>query len=321
MSHFLGLSPFPGLVVSASLAILLLPAINRTASATTVNGLYWSGLNPKDTPPAATIPPGGNNYWKPLAGNLPLTLGPGPGATAWFGLNDSFGFTTARKKSIDASIGGTRLNLLSSDFIGDNAAQTVTAPYIKLATDNKSWRYHVDLDIQPDAEWFKLTVNSTLLSATINTITVLQQCYDEKVNNGKMVNLKEVTVTDPPGSLQLTQLWFWSEDAPIDTSVAPTFDGPSGSGNWSYTFVSQDPYGNLLPSGGVEWTTDGAGVLDGDTYSTSYTCLTQNTATIDASYFDLSSGQYLDTGFYCPEPATLILFGLGGLAMMGRRRG
>jgi hypothetical protein len=67
------------------------------------------------------------------------------------------------------------------------------------------------------------------------------------------------------GVQRITKVMLFPEAYAVDTLVAPSFNGPPGSGNWTYQFVHDDPW-YPRPLGGVRWTTDGAGIGAGVTF-------------------------------------------------------
>lgn len=171
---------------------------------------------------------------------------------------------------------------------------------------------------QPDGEWLKLKIPAGEF-VDVDSVKAASQCY-KRINEG-FSHIKQDAWQHNGSSIRGTEYWYFPETVLIDTSVAPTFSGPIGSGNWSYEWVYYDPFGNPMPQGGVKWVTDGNGVNEFEMYSLGITMEdTADTWYIEYTY-NAETGDYIKYYTDCvPEPGTMMLFSIGGLAMIHRRR-
>ncbi|MCD4652964.1 hypothetical protein K8T06_03415 [bacterium] len=94
------------------------------------------------------------------------------------------------------------------------------------------------------------------------------------------------------GDQRIKEVYYFPSTVPIDTSVPPLFMGPPGSGNWTYQFVFNDPDGNPRPLGGVEWTSDGAGLGPSEEYDTEFTMTEEADASYDVYAYDDEHSEY-----------------------------
>jgi len=73
-------------------------------------------------------------------------------------------------------------------------------------------------------------------------------------------------ILDPPAPAQ-SDIRVFPRQNSVDTSMAPSFSFPPGSGTWTTQFVTVDPDGNPRPRGGVRWSTTGSGIVDDQAFS------------------------------------------------------
>lgn len=119
--------------------------------------------------------------------------------------------------------------------------------------------------------------------------------------------------------------WFPSQYA-VDTTIAPEWITPSGSGTWTAHFVYTDPLGGDRPLGGVMWSTTGPGldltVAGEATFSASSTSDTWDNSNYLYTYDSLTSSYTLFVGpTTIPEPSGVVALGVGlmGMTALWRR--
>lgn len=286
--------------------------------------------------------PAVGDYWKAWDHSQgdPLILEQQP--FVWIGsANDN---APNRHKSVTILLWGKNLTKLSNDpqdpatFLKPGATNNPPNPDIRTNQrkdpNYRGWFQLYDCELkpsefrfqviqQPDGEWLRLHGYGTGGEAVqIYKAKIITTCYDGDVNYGKNCKYKNGRSVDPPDTLQLTEFWYLPEEVDIDNLVVPTFEGPAGSGNWSYSWVTTDPYGNPMPHGGVKWVTDGAGITDDQPYSAEFSCKEEGNVWTRFYMYDENTEMYIDQDLYCPEPATMGLFGVGlaGVLWLRRRR-
>ena len=124
----------------------------------------------------------------------------------------------------------------------------------------------------------------------------------------------------------IDNLYLYSDTVSVDSSYTPTITGSSGIGTWSYEYVTTDHNGNSFP-GGVEgihfYLTSGDGISNGEYADFTFSALSSSSGQWYADYHDSASSIWTNgvPGQPCPEPATIMLMGLGALGMFGMKHG
>ncbi len=307
--------------ILASVAVLMSGAVCRAG------GVYYN----LDGTPAAldNNVPGHDNgaFWTAFPAS------PGLGGllknqVVWIGLDDPLE-KNDWKKSVTIVLSGLNLNQwlplsafpgaatdAQNDIKAYNGPQQVPIGFPLGPGNFTKAQINFTMAQQPPGEWVKLTVAGNTLTPIINSIDAWQQCINTK-NNGRQTDIKSTLKGDGPALT--TKLWIFP-DVSIDMTATPTLDAPAGSGNWSYQYVTTDPYGNSMPLGGVEWTTDGAGINDGDTVSASTTQLSPDGLDFTLYSYDANANQIVMGIGTCPEPSTSALVALGAGALLALRK-
>lgn len=76
-----------------------------------------------------------------------------------------------------------------------------------------------------------------------------------------------------PDTTRFTQVEIFPRNVDLDPGIAPVFEAPPETGNWTPELVFVDPNGDPRPGGGVRWTTDGFGLTDGQMHSLAITMM------------------------------------------------
>jgi len=95
-----------------------------------------------------------------------------------------------------------------------------------------------------------------------------------------------------PNTMRFTQISLFPRNVDLDLAVAPLFDAPDHTGDWTFEHVFTDPNGDPRPHGGVRWTTDGPGLLAGEMHDLAITMTTAADSAYVVFAFDASVGQF-----------------------------
>ncbi len=253
-------------------------------------------------------------------------------------------YDSTRVKSVTYTIKGT--NLHSIDFKNAGAKYTTDGgttwknPNAKkpekykngpvVSDDGKTLMYGALYNPQPDGEWLQVYVPLGT-GVTITSVGMMASCY-KRLNAGWKHEKKDARTFKGP--VHIKEIWYFPSEVPLDDLVEPTFSAPPGTGDWSYTIVSEDASGNPMPQLGVKWRTDGVGLTETDEYDVGITMKDDGTGTYTEADLwyqefigdDIGFGtgeeilEYSDLWIECPEPATLALLGFSAIAMVVRRR-
>ena len=153
---------------------------------------------------------------------------------------------------------------------------------------------HAFNDPQPTWHVLQMSNTSRTQSYTITSVTYTTFCCRRNyegdtpiflVDDGHFPSLDGTTVS-------YSQLYILPNYVEINPSITPTFSADINTGNWSYDFVYEDPFGYSWPGGGVMWESDANGISGGDVFD--MTLGVEGTA--DTTYwvyaYDSNSSQY-----------------------------
>ena len=240
-------------------------------------------------------------------------------------------FDAAFYKSVTFTLQGTNLTRDNVKIIGvtgmtkekDGKVEKPTTMTPKF--DSKGTQLQVTAIFPQQPQWEFLEIQALKRQITLSAKSkAAYECY-ESINSGKKRTGKSKGLVDEPG-LRITQFWEFPQNVDIDTSSIPSFSTDAAAGQWSYQFVTQDPNGNPMPHGGVEWTTNGPGLSQQEAFD--WTTIMNGTAdTLYQDFFfdanappDDPNGGYIELQTACaPEPSALLLFGMGAIGFISRR--
>jgi len=277
-------------------------------SAPVATAMFWRDDN--QTPP--NLPPGTNSGWKAFTSPFYLENG------IYLGFPST---QTDDVMSLTLAVEGTNLGFDDPDFSGSQVGGTGNT----LTGERRSGELYGGtyiargvFNIHPSGVWVHLVPTSVTPAPKITGTIWYWRDVKGHVNFGTTCDFKytEGSTKDPP---LRTEYWFFPDDVPIDTSQTPTFVGPPGSGNWSYQYLYSDPYGNPMPNGGIEWTTNGAGVSDGQEVDTSFDCVAPGNV-LYTDYEVFADGTTVPFTEVCPEPASAGMIALSAVGLLARRR-
>ncbi len=162
-----------------------------------------------------------------------------------------------------------------------------------------------------------VSAESICYSCTNSTADILTGLYTSHCHFVSPVGVTTFGGNDPP----ITQYYVFPVSVAADPNPADSqFDAPPADGNWTAQYVTTDALGNAMPLGGIEWTTDGAGLNPGDPFD--WTLSMQGEAP-DTDYLNEtvdSSGNVFVLETECiPEPSSLALLLVAGVVGYGLR--
>lgn len=160
----------------------------------------------------------------------------------------------------------------------------------------------VNATITPQPEWEMIEIKNTAAQdKTIEVEVAHSTCGKRnRTTGGNGVPDSQMEFSDhmfgAPGNLPnttlITAVEVYPRNVDIDQSVAPFFEAPPHTGNWTPEFVSIDPNGAARPHGGVRWTTDGMGLAAGEMHLLSFTMSKAADTTYDFFTFDEEFGEF-----------------------------
>lgn len=167
---------------------------------------------------------------------------------------------------------------------------------------NNDWM-RVDASFDPKPEWCVIEINNLSDSKDYIITTVSASTFDLIPFRGLPDNVTLCIDTgrfDRPGEsgFECPEFWFFptTVDVPIDTNETPTFSASPATGNWSYEFVYENPYGDPQPQGGVKWVSDGNGLSPEHTFDMTFSISDVNSASAATSYnifvYDVNDSNY-----------------------------
>ncbi|MEW6250957.1 MAG: PEP-CTERM sorting domain-containing protein [Planctomycetota bacterium] len=308
------------LVVAACVSLLLLAGAGLGAAGT----IYWSDQPgpPPNVAPGTEPPPPPPWFWRTLAANPAGLIRD----EVWLGVPNSYAGQWTQK-SVEVEVRGARLRSFGSPIAA--AGGVVPAGgRLDVNPPNPIWetpgvpagavgKCKFTIRPQPAGEWIKLVKTPGQVAPTIDLVRFTHTCQEWTINDGrlcKLIRQKTETVdnTSNDAVMRLTEFWFFP-DVDIDPGYVPTMNAPAGSGNWTYQYVTADPYNNPRPHGGLKWSTDGAGIYAGELYDHIFQNMNENMVWCDSFLRDAGAREvvYYEQPRWCPEPASLILLVLG----------
>lgn len=258
--------------------LLLIGSLVNTAQATSLQPYYMSEPNwprrepdpcdpltdwtpapadpcdPNNKSVVGPVPPGSffwiafKNLGLPIEKHLTLKLIPDPCQVQNIGLYDSRGYDDAN------ATGGRRPSSVGLHF--DNASPRY-----------RGWRFRWRR--QPRWEMFKFK-NSSKQPKTFK-VYAASSCLQQETAEPNFLGVENASFGAPGAMIEdetpFTEIWYFPLFIDVDTSVAPSFSGPPGSGPWKSSFTSIDPFGEDQPHGGVKFATEGYGLNAGEQFS------------------------------------------------------
>ncbi len=160
----------------------------------------------------------------------------------------------------------------------------------------------VNATITPQPEWEMIEiVNSAAMPKTIEVEVAASNCGKrQRTTGGNGVPDSEMGFADHmfgsegnlPNTTRITAVEVYPRNVDIDQSVAPMFEAPPHTGNWTPEFVFADPNGDPRLRGGVRWTSDGLGLVAGEMHNLAITMIKAADSSYDFFTFDEDFGQY-----------------------------
>jgi hypothetical protein len=306
-----------------------------------IHGGDWNGDKPPDADPSVNQ---GENQWEKMTGAVTVA----PGDKIWLGVDNNE--NNGRFKSVNVTLFSAQMTDTSPTLFnlggwgGGSVGNTQAKEQERCRSASRAkgmQMFGTVISPQPNGEWLRLIANG---AGSLDKVEFKWRCTTNDPNRDKKAIINShggnafggVGATGDTGLSLVTtaqdaaldggnvmELWFFP-DVGIDTSGATELLAPEGSGNWTASFVTVDPYGNSIESGGVRWVTDGAGFVPGTEYTASFDCLTTGADIFSAFEVTASAGldgDPIDKFFYiCPEPSVVPLGLLLALAQWLRSR-
>jgi hypothetical protein len=160
-----------------------------------------------------------------------------------------------------------------------------------------------------------VSVNATTTSVCYNCTNVVGTLISKMKQSGVPASGGR-----PGDPYQVNEYYVFPLAVAADPNTADSeFDAPAADGNWTANYVTTDPFGNSMPLGGIEWTSDGSGLNMGDPFDLT---LSQVGPTPDTWYEEILgdsvTSDYTVIDAECPEPSALALLSIGSMALLRR---
>lgn len=143
--------------------------------------------------------------------------------------------------------------------------------------------------------WERIELKNNAGAAVTHTVKAISKCGSPVRNK----DLKKLAVAGKFGAplamldeQRIDELVLFPVYGQVDVGVAPVFDAPVATGNWSTEFVFVDPDGNPRPEGGVRFFSDGAGLDIDDAYDLDFTMLDEPANLYHLFAFDNIANEY-----------------------------
>lgn len=236
---------------------LLIPAGRAQAT-----DYFWTG----ESPPGQLEVPGSDADWSTNATNRVI---PASGSV-YFATSNSE--DPSRSKSYTLTL-TPNYNLLSSNYArgyyagGTSGVNAATRTDVHDAGRNEM-RVYATWSTQPAWEVVRIDNNDPSSSKTVSmsgASICVTFSFPPHPSMPPMIRIGGEFGSEPSGPLFPTIDIHECGSPGVDLLGAPTFTAPPETGNWTYEFVSEDPYGNPIPTG-IRWTSDGPGLAPGDLF-------------------------------------------------------
>jgi len=296
------------LAALAAAVLLCSPAYSGEQNA------YWrpTAPTPMQSPTTDTWSPGNPNGWRNVTGTAttdpmgnPIQVA--PGGSIFFGaMNDS---APDKRKGVNFKLKwntGTGLASPSSFMVVHTTPMGVfggaaTPGYVSSGSNRKSiWVGYGP----PCPEWEYVEIRNTsgvTQNVSIEPTIEPKYCSEPLVSASTGFGPDDtIDLTDgvfgTPGEMaspmHITEIEIFPEFVEMDLASAAPFMADPGTGNWGIDPVFIDPEGRPRPSGGLRYSSDGAGLTEFDPFSFSFRMLGYADTLYSMYALDADSGEY-----------------------------
>jgi hypothetical protein len=174
-----------------------------------------------------------------------------------------------------------------------------------------------NIEPQPDWEVVKISKPGVATNITFKAQGVCQ-CASVTDDSGSALSVQSAFAT-ASDTVAITEVWMFPIGTDIDINVTPTFSGPPSSGNWTYSFLTVDPFG-ITRDKGIKWVSDGVGLQETEGYQMGFSVV----GSASRNYWSFGRDENAELAFRHhrgflrngPVGPSLSLWGVGALLVL-----